>query len=294
MEYNNENRCIVLEHNGLKLQELTLRECQIATLEVYKMFSELCKKIGVKYSIAFGTLIGAVRHKGYVPWDDDFDIVMPRADYDKFLKYCSEHKGGFSPKYEIHNKYTIENCRYNITRFCCNDYKLLFYIWPGYESGLFIDIYPLDGLGKSNDYKYWQKNSRKMLGLQKMVSLTFKPFYPKNYPLWKKVRNKIFKFFFVHKSANYYLSKLDKIGQKFSWDESDYVYCTVWTQLKRIPQIRKEIFEDLVEFDFEGVKVPGPKDYDEFLRPIYEDYMKLPPLELQQPHHGYKVYKIIK
>ncbi len=285
----------IFNHNRKKKSEVDLRETQLAVLEVYKVFDEICHKIGVKHSVAFGTLIGAVRHKGFIPWDDDFDVVMFRPDYEKFLKYCFEHRDELAPRYEIHNRFLIENCHYNITRFCCNDYKLLFYIWPEYESGVFIDIYPLDGLGGSSDYRYWERKIKKIKTLQIKAGLTFQNvYYPGSYPLWKKIRNQIYKKLFVHKSLNFYWNELDKIGQKFSLEESDAVYCTVWTGMEKIPRIRKDVFEDLIEFDFENTKVWGPRRYDEFLTEIYGSYMKIPPIEEQNPQHGYKIFSLVE
>ena len=89
-------------------KELTLQEIQQASFEILKKIKEICDKEGFKYVLSWGTLIGAVRHKGFIPWDDDIDIMMPRPDHDKLMKYMEEHKDELKPL-EVFNNDTCAN-----------------------------------------------------------------------------------------------------------------------------------------------------------------------------------------
>lgn len=86
------------------MRKLTLRELQMAELDILEFFDAVCKKIGLEYSLDGGTLLGAIRHKGFIPWDDDIDIVMPRSDYNKLLRYFTKETGKYQIVYTGNNK----------------------------------------------------------------------------------------------------------------------------------------------------------------------------------------------
>lgn len=274
-----------------ELQELSLRESQLATLEIVKKIDSICKKEGIKYWVNYGSLIGAIRHKGFIPWDDDFDIGMSRPDYTKFLQYCYSHKQELYP-FEIHNIHTHEFCWYNISRFCDNRYVCKFDKWRGYdESGLFVDIYPYDGQGERKDNRYWFRTDKNRCWYMMMARLSSAKKFEKSKTLKKTlVRMFMYPFAKLHKPS-FYLRKMEKIASKYSWDESEYAFCTAWTAYRKMHFYKKEYFEDLIEVDFENIKVPVPRKYDEFLTEFYGDYMKLPPKEEQNPQHFYKTYR---
>ena len=272
-------------------QKLSLRETQLALLEVVKKIDSICKKEEIQYWVNYGSLIGAIRHKGFIPWDDDFDIGMSRPDYEKFLKYCYNNKQSLYP-FDIHNTHTQENCWYNISRFCDNRYVCKFDKWAGYdESGLFVDIYPYDGQGTKNDKYYWFKKDKIRCYYLMMIGLSSSKKFEKSKIFVKTlIRMFFYPFAKMHKPV-FYLKKMEKIATKYSWNESDYVFCTVWTSYKKMHFLKKEYFEDFIEVDFENLKVPVPKKYNDILTDYYGDYMKLPPEEERNPQHFYQTYR---
>ena len=127
-------------------KELTTKEIQAISLEVLKQIADLCDELNLRYYLAYGTLIGAVRHKGFIPWDDDVDIMMPRPDYDKLLKYLSTNK---LPYLTLFNRQTCPEYPYMISRISDDRYILEMENEKSVGMGVFIDIYPLDGMGNT-------------------------------------------------------------------------------------------------------------------------------------------------
>lgn len=128
---------------------LELSEIHQVTIGVVKKIIDICKNQNIKYFVMYGSLIGAVRHKGFIPWDDDFDIIMLRPEYERFMNYCYTHKEELKP-YQLINRYTNENYPFNISRFCDCRYEMI--RDDGEENagmGIFVDIYPFDGLGNN-------------------------------------------------------------------------------------------------------------------------------------------------
>ena len=103
--------------------ELSLQEIQKGSLEILRIVAKICDKQGLIYYLAYGTLIGAIRHKGFIPWDDDIDIWMPRNDYKKFIEYFIKHKDELKP-YELFSVYNNVDYPYEISRISDNRYVL--------------------------------------------------------------------------------------------------------------------------------------------------------------------------
>ena len=127
-------------------EELNIEQIHQVTLDIVKKLIEICDEIHVNYYVAYGSLIGVVRHKGFIPWDDDFDVVMLRNDYEKFCDYCTKHQKEMSP-YKLLTRESEEKYPYNIARLNNMDYQAVYDNVQGYDSGIFIDIYPIDGAG---------------------------------------------------------------------------------------------------------------------------------------------------
>ena len=270
------------------MQELTLKEIQNIELGLLLKYDSICKDNHLRYSLGGGTLLGTIRHKGFIPWDDDIDVMMPRPDYEKFLSICKNSDTGFN----LTTYDTVEG--YN---------GLFAKIWEPntvikddlmeltFEIGVNIDVFPLEGLGKSEKeaYKIFKKTAwnREML----------------NAVLWKKFfRSKThsilvepirFTMFVLSRFADpkKLLRKVDEENLRHPFEGSKYAGCVCGSYREK-EIMTTDTFENYIEIDFEGEKLQAIANYDEYLTKHYGNYMKLPPKEKQQTHHTYKAYRI--
>lgn len=132
------------------MKELSLREVQLGELEILKRLDSICREQGLKYFLYAGTMIGAVRHKAFIPWDDDIDVAMPRRDYDRLMAWWDEHGAQEAPL-RMMNIHTNPKYIYPISRLCDTRYQVDYEGTREYGLGLFVDIYPFDGCGSTQE-----------------------------------------------------------------------------------------------------------------------------------------------
>ena len=251
----------------------------MSSLEILKKIAEICDSEGFTYYLAYGTLIGAVRHKGFIPWDDDLDIMMPRKDYDKFIRYFRNNADKLYPfklfDYDINKDYP-----YGLSRISDVRFRMV----PENEKecgmGTFVDIYVLDGLG--NDYKTAYSYQKKTAALASLVFLSTRKSFARDNT--KGNLKMLFKFFvFIYAKImgkDYFLKKLKKYENKFDFDNSEYIANNQWASVAKIVIYKRKIFESVSEMSFENLKFKVPTNYHEVLNASYGDYMKLPPEKL--------------
>ena len=275
-------------------KELTTREVQMGSYEVLKYLSKICEDNNLRYFLTYGTLIGCIRHQGIIPWDDDIDIMMPRPDYEKLLKYLMTHNEDIKP-FKIFTPEIINNYPHRIARFSDLRYRIIFDNEKDYGIGLFVDIYPLDGVGSDFDKAIKIVNKTKRYA--SMCFLTSR----KKYSLDNTDTNikMIFKFpayiYAKLKGNKYYLKKLEKYAKIYDYETSKYVACSSWPVGNKYGHqrdvFRKEIFE-VMYMKFEDAEFAIPKGYHEFLETTYGDYMTPPDEKGKKTHHTYKAYKL--
>lgn len=262
------------------MKKMNQREIQIATKDLLYQFDKLCSSLGIKYFLVYGTLLGAIRHGGYIPWDDDIDVGMMPDDYKVLLDYFSKNHDSLM---ELHNLKTVKNCFYNISRVCEKNHYLVFEN-RDYVSGLFIDVYPIEGMGGDEDTSYWNEQFRKIRKWRKgaFISTYNSIFYGKN--LTHKILNIPNVIIAKVRGKNYYF---DKINDHKYFDIEHSKYVGVCWDTNRYP---KEIFEDTLRVRFEDIEVTVPKGFEKYLTILYGDWKKLPEASKRVPHHGYEAY----
>lgn len=267
----------------VKMKELTLSEIQQDSFKVLLAFKEICEKNNFQYFLAYGTLIGALRHKGFIPWDDDIDVWMPRPDYEKFVQYCIDNESSLGVLTLKHYR-TCKEYIYPIARLVDTRYKIDYTDAKDYGLGLFVDIYPLDGVNP-DAVKHIKKIKRQISKISCLGKTSFIPAQRK----WKN----IIKFPYYYLNRRKYLSKLikkiDMLGQKYGYEQSSIVGCAVWEPDERF---NKEDFLNATGTTFCDYSFTAPIGYDSLLKSLYGDYMQLPPESERIAHHFYKAYVI--
>lgn len=271
------------------MKELNMREVQMASLEILNVIANICEANHLCYSLAWGTLIGAIRHKGFIPWDDDVDIVMPRPDYEKLCEYCEQHKEELRP-FRMLNMDTCEGYPFMIGRMSDDRYTLDVVNEKPFGLGVFVDIYPLDGLG--NDYEAAYKKMSRLRKYPRLMYLSTRKHYHFGITKgWKKRILKIGAFCYAKlMGKKYFAEKIMSMVDTKCYNESRYVGCAVWGAGDKVYVFDKEKMGKLIWVDFEGAKYKSYEGWDYLLKEWFGNYMQLPPVEDQVPHHLYKAY----
>lgn len=269
-------------------KELSLEETQKGSFEVLKKIKKIFDTNGWKYYLTYGTLIGCIRHKGFIPWDDDIDIWVPRNDYEKFIQYCKENKEELKP-FELIHYSNNDKYIYPISRFSDTRFRIDYDNAKDYGLGLFVDIYPLDGID-NNDKRF----KKKIIGMERKIDFMGKTKYNASKPIIKSIFKHLYYLMVKNGNLNKTLEKIDKLSQKYDFNSSEYFNCVCWClHAERI--YKKDLLDggnNLECFkEFNGEMFRVPYNYDECLKIVYGDYMKLPPEKDRIAHHFYKVYK---
>lgn len=264
------------------MKDKTLNKLHNAQIEILDEIDRICKKNKIQYFLTGGTLLGAVRHNGFIPWDDDLDIAMPRNDYTKFVSIADK---------ELNEKYIMDSIETNKLywlpfgkvriRNTILDEK-------GTESykgnkGIWVDIFPLDNAKKPinniQKFKYNLIIVFRYIVSQKLGLL-------QNRTLFKKVINIFSKIF----SVNLLVKLMQTIMKSNKNNKSPYFinYSSKYG-IKRQTHL-KTLYYPAIEIEFEGKKYSAPKEYKEILKKIYGDnYMELPPKEKRITHNPLRI-----
>ena len=272
------------------MKKLTTKEIQHLSLDILEDVHQFCKKNGIKYSLAYGSLIGAIRHKGFIPWDDDIDIFLPRQDYERFCQLY--HSDRYKLICESDPDYYLNYGRvYEDQQTCI---KTMLPFAKKYDGGLWVDVFPMDGANEDHEkfidkmrklQRCWflQLRYRNALGPLSnifkapnlkdfFILLTLKLFYP--------LRKKL-------KEVNDYLRNEAKefaFGETARWSD----FCCINVKDNNYHLI--EEFDEVTETDFDGHRFYILKGYDNVLRRRYGDYMQLPPENQRVSRHGHVTF----
>lgn len=264
----------------LKLSEKDLRNLQLKNLEILLYFKSFCEKHKLRFYLCGGCCIGSLRHKGFIPWDDDVDVFMPRKDYEKLFLLWEKYAD--TSKYSC-NRTTENKFIGNIMTTVSDNSTTVIHPWQiGKDGpkGVLMDILPLDGCAPFGI-------KRKIQMMWSMIfSLYCSRMVPVNHGKLISIIGKILLGVVPTNSAKNKIWKFaEKQMSKYDFDNSDYI-----TELCSGPGYMKneypgKIFKDVVYKEFEGHMMPLPVGYDKYLEMAFGDYMKLPPKEKQVPHH---------
>lgn len=269
-------REVYTEEQIKKVQEIELKNLSV--------LKNVCAKLGIEFFAYGGTLIGAVRHKGFIPWDDDLDVAMMRADYDKFV---SEAQNYLPKEYELQTPYNTPKTPYPYTKLRLKGTK---YIEYGYhklniEQGIYIDIYPIDNL--SDDEALYLKQFKQYQRLVKLYVWRQCPYLNNRNKSAKIFIKKAFKFAVCGAlkliPRKYLLKRIYEVSTRYN---------SCQTEKKGNLNFPRpaNFFYNILPFEdgeFNGESIMLPGGWDQHLRSRYGDYMQLPPEEKRLGHRPY-------
>jgi len=266
-----------LEYKILSNQELKEKE-----LNILLYFQKFCQKHNLHFYLSGGTLLGAIRHHGFIPWDDDIDVCMPREDYDRLIgiysnndqKYClrSEELGNFTAPFAK----IVDTSTWIDSQFTLDDNN----------SQLWIDIFPVDGLPESLEEV---KDIYKKCNFYRRIFLITDAKLGEGKSAFHKYSKYILKPLSLLYGKKRCVEKIEQIAQKYQYNQCKYVGAITWGLYGAGERMLKSEFEKQVMVEFEGHKFPAFSCWDSYLHGLYGDYMKLPPVEKRQTH-DMKVY----
>lgn len=270
------------------MKEMTLREIQLMALDIVKDIHAFCVENGIKYTLAYGSLIGAIRHEGFIPWDDDIDIWMPRPDFDRFCKLYKKREYTLKSIYNndsdtiITRVYDTRKTVTKQSRAFCNT-----------ETGVWVDVMVLDGAPDENEYsKHYSSIRKYYTGFQ-----FFRQHKGENLIECAKILCK--KIICAYRTVighnkDWWVKGYMRLCEKYKFGETKL--CANYGCHSSLITGKNEFFntssftEEYIPHKFEDTQLYIIKDYDAVLTYIYGDYMKLPPIEQREYHSKFVRY----
>lgn len=271
------------------MRVITDIEIKQIELDMMLYIHEICRKNNLRYFICGGTLIGAIRHNGFIPWDDDIDINMPYEDYKQLVDLINKDN-----RYKIFS-ISDDGYYYYFGKLIDKRTKLIENRLDVQidDMGVYIDIFPLDGVPKEKkEAMCWYKEMHRYNVLLE------------SFALWGQYKCSFFryiyrniKYFFYDIRFPYYRikgiqsikKKIEEKAHNYSFDQSDFV-CSIGGAYNEKEIYLKKFFETAVQVKFEGYLLNAPVGYHEFLTQMYGDYMQMPPKEKQVSNHDFEAY----
>lgn len=253
---------------------MTLKELQDFSLDILKDVDKFCRDHSIRYCLGYGTLLGAVRHKGFIPWDDDIDILMKREDYDRFLAIYR------SDKYKLVDISHTKDCYIAFARVCdtertCMKSRIP---WHGgdFTSGVWIDIFPIDYV--PDDKESYTSLYRSQMILYRMM---IKARRMRTSPIMRMLHPRLSKIDPADISRG-----MDTVMRLCDKERGKYVSQLACPENER-EYFDAELFEQVTELPFQDMMAIVPKEYDSILCMMYGDYMKLPQGKDREPKLNY-------
>ncbi len=266
--------------------DVEIRDVQKFQLEILLEFDRICKKNNIKYQLFAGTLLGAIRHKGFIPWDDDVDVCLLRKDYETFIRVCEKD---LDNKYFLQTYDTDKNYFRQFARIRKNNTLFLQEKFSECEvhNGIFIDIFPLDNI--LPDTFIGEVQRRTLRVMRTISNIRIK----KVCLITKSPLKRALKLLLHYVMKIIPISWTDRFETKvccmFENRETRYISHLVTGAPKNVYMkymMEKETFYETIDGEFEGNIFPIPKNYDAVLTRLFGNYMKPPPEDEQKPHHG--------
>lgn len=263
-----------------------MNDLQQKEFEMLSLFVSICKELNLKYFLVCGTALGAVKYNGFIPWDDDVDVALPREDYEIFCQKAGQMlpKGFFLQTYKTDKNYP---CIFAKIRNSNTAYFEKQIAHLPINHGVYIDVFPLDGYPK--DKKLQRKLEIKKVYYDLLVSSVRKS----DCSFKVKILRKIFRLFGVHKRTAKILARFEKIISEYPTKNAE-IWCNHGNWQKSLEYAPIEQYGNGTVMNFEGLEVMVPEKYDEYLTQKYGDWRADLPEEEKIGHHFYSVMDLEK
>lgn len=268
------------------------KECiQKLEMKILKEIDRICRKYNIKYMIAYGSLIGAIRHDGFIPWDDDIDICMVRKDYKRFKIICKKEFGNNKEESEYFYQsndtdpeyfYLFDKIRLNKTVF-----KESFVSKYNINHGIYVDIFPVDRVPQNKIVRlihYLRVHFYRTGVMAKYPMLKYRD-------KKKKIIFGVLRIVYYFIPLHYMYERAQKIAEKYNTTDSKLLG-SLFSSYHMRDIFAEDIYTDLIEHGFEDSIVFIPKKYDSYLTQLYGDYMTLPPENQRITRHSLTELKL--
>lgn len=263
-----------------KIDSNELKKLQVEMLDVFDAF---CKKNGIRYWLDFGTLLGAVRHKGFIPWDDDVDIAMLREDYEKAAELFNAQSDGLI---QFQTPFNNKDYAYPFGKLVNTKTVLYEYGTKGIVTGVYVDVFVYDHAPDDAQASKKIFKKRDFLGRIRRLKLPIR----EGIGGAKKIAYVVGSSLLLPISRNSINRKLDKNARKYEKVETNKVSSFADPYDSTYFSVDKATFLEQTELEFEGKLYPAPKNYDYWLQVLYGNYMELPPVEKRVNQHTFEAY----
>lgn len=274
------------------MNEVLIKEVKQIELEMFLKFDEICRKNDIKYFLGGGTFLGAVRHKGFIPWDDDIDVAMERKEYERFCRIAIKE---LPADMFLQNYHTEPNCGLVFAKIR-KENTIMSEVYSHHidmHQGIWIDIFPLDHI--PDDSKKAIRMKKKALILKNLYII--KSGYHNPHPeSWiYRTAYAICKCIVKPISLEFLIHSLESVIRQYENEETNYLFPFGGAYPKK-DTTPSSLLDEFSEYEFENHSVISLKDYDAYLTQLYGDYMKLPPVEKRVGgmHNLYEVKTSIK
>lgn len=266
-----------------------LKKIQTIQLECLKHIAGICESEGIEYFLIGGSALGAVRHNGYIPWDDDIDIALPRKDYERFIKIVPNK---LSTKYHLQSPYTERNCPYYYSKIRIDGTLFMEYCNRrlNIHQGVYIDIFPYDNVpdDDSLNKKHFDKCQKliRKFTLRQIPDVSCKP---RGFVAFARaIIRKVAHYFCRCTSYSRLLNSLDQEFTRYNNEETKAMACLCFPKRKMEYIFRSDLYP-LKKHVFEDTMFYIPNNNDTYLKTHYGDYMRLPSPNMRYGHKPYKV-----
>ncbi len=264
------------------MKKITSEEMKALQVNILIDFAKFCDKNNLHYTLGYGTLLGAIRHKGFIPWDDDIDVFMPRPDYEKFINIIRGNK--ISPFIDVIS-YKFGNSTYPFIKLIDNRTEVEEKFVKDVRIGVWIDIFAIDGNFNNSFLSMLHYKTAALI--RKVVEIKRNNFGSGTTTTKRILKSFIYPFT-IFFSFDFLLKTMDRVCCLRKYDKSNYIGCVVWGYGSR-GRIEKKGFFECIDVEFEGHIFKVTSNYDKYLKNIYGNYMQLPP-ENKRIKHNYEAW----